>query len=325
VPLLGSEDFDPISDASPLAGVRYSARAHDLVRFLDDPVDEHIAQIVAEATGLPNEPREALRLSLTVEDAYTVLAFARRRAVSALRTRSVRQASEAVRSLTLITLSQIDYRDLSAEFPLHAVSELGGDLDHAIRDAVALSEPSIASYFAARGEAARTGSLRDWPLLEVRSSYGLGYMDHLSSGYGPSIAIAEMAVRLADMIDVDGRYLVKNMQTSDLPEVWFNAKRRTGKLPATGCVSLSATLQGSADRWSHGLLVFLAEMATESVASELTMAATISTGERPQVATAVDRCIVLVIGGSFTHGQKAIETTGTLARYLDMGVAALDG
>lgn len=310
---------------SSLGGLRYPARAHDVVRFLDHPVDEQIAAIVADAAQLADEPRDALRASVSEEDAYTLLEFARRRAASALRTTSLPQALEAVRSLTLVTRSRIDYRDLSVDFPLYAVRELGGDLGRVVQQAIAMSEPSTGEYFAARASPARRESLRDCALVEVRSSYGLGFMDHISGRYRPSADLAETAVRLADMIDTDARYVVEDLHTSDLPEVWFTLERRTGSLPATGCVSLSATLSG-ADRWSHGLLVFLAEMASRRAASRLiARAKKASTDDRPRLATSSGRCVGLIIGGSSTHGEKAVESSESLARFRDLSVAAFGG
>lgn len=310
---------------SSLAGLRYPARAHDLVRFLGHPVDEQIAAIVADAAQLTDAPREALRASVSEGDAYTLLEFARRRAVSALRMTSLPQALEAVRSLTLVTQSRIDHRDLSVDFPLYAVRELGGDLDRVVQDAIAMSEPSTGEYFAARAKPARRESLKDCALVEVRSSYGLGFMDDMSGRYRPSVDIAETAVRLADMIDTDASYIVEDLHTSDLPEVWVTVERRTDTLPSTGCVSLSATLSG-ADRWSHGLLVFLAEMASRRAASRLIgRAEKASTDDRPRVAAASGRSVALIIGGSATHGEKAVETSESLARFRDLSIAAIDG
>ncbi len=178
----------------------------------------------------------------------------------------------------------------------------------------------------ARSKAARTETLRDCALVEVQSSYGLGYMDDLSGRYRPKANLAGAAVRLADMIDLDGRYAVDNLHTSDLPAVWFTTERRTGTLPARACVSVSAPLRGSRDPWSHGLLVFLAEMARSRAATELAAGvAAASTEDRPRVATALDRRVVLIIGGSSTHGEAAVETTESLARYRDLAAEALDG
>lgn len=114
----GSDHPESQDEHSPLSGMRYSTRAHDVVRFVDDPVDEELAQFVGLAAHSTNERRAAIRAAIAKEDAYTLLAFARRRAVTALRTGSLTQGLEAVRSLTLVTRSRIDYRDLSVDFQL---------------------------------------------------------------------------------------------------------------------------------------------------------------------------------------------------------------
>ncbi len=231
----------------------------------------------------------------------------------------------AVRALTLVTRSRIDCRDLSVDFPLFVVRQLDGDLDEVIRGAIEVSDPSTADLFGAMAHAARTLSLRDCGLIEVRSSYGLGFMDDLSGEYRPRSGLASAAVRLADSIDADGRYVVENLHASGLPEVWFGNGRRTGHLAATGCVTVSARLHG-ADRWSHSLLVFLAEVARGRVAADLAArASAASTAERPRLAVAVDRRLALIIGGSGTCGEDALETRESLARYRDLAEGALIG
>ena len=115
---------DDAGDPTPV--VRYPDRAHDVVRFLDDPADARIAELVRKADALEPEQRQALRAAIGTDEAYTLLTFARRRTVSALRLNSLSQALEAVRGLTLVTRSEIDYRDLSVDFPLYAVRELVG-------------------------------------------------------------------------------------------------------------------------------------------------------------------------------------------------------
>src|SRR5438034_8045471 len=92
---------EPPGAPSPLANLHYAERAHDIARFLDDPVDDAVAQVIHFAGALAADQLTALRLTLRENDAYTLFLFSRRRAAAALRKRSLSMALEAVVGLTL--------------------------------------------------------------------------------------------------------------------------------------------------------------------------------------------------------------------------------
>jgi hypothetical protein len=298
---------------SPLAGLRYGQRALDLSRFVDDPTDDAIATVVRAARTQSTNERDLLRAGLDGDDCYSLLTFARRRSAAAIRNGSLMTAQEAIQALTIVTLSKIDFRDLSVDFPVYAVGRLGGDLAEAVASAAAASEPGTgASFGAVAGRAARQ-TLKDCGLIEVVSRYGLGFMETWATPYAPQSDLTGIAVRMADQIDAAGRYEVDDLHLSSLPEVWFSRDAKsTGQVPASGCVSISASIPGRS-RWEHGLLLFLAEVETAQTASALVeRAEAASTGDRPRVAGNDNRLLMVVIGGSTTRNQKALETEASL-------------
>ena len=303
---------------SPLAGVRYSRRALDLSRFVDDPTDEVAAAVVRAASVQSTGERDALRAGLDADDCYSLLTFARRRSAAGIRDGSLEEANEAVQALTLVTVSRIDYRDLSVDFPLYAVGRLGGDLAGVVASAMAASEPGTRAYFAAKADRAARLNLDDCALIEVVSRYGLGFMETSAEPYAPQSDLTGIAVRMADRIDAARRYAVDDLQLSSLPEVWLGRDARpTGGIPVSGCVSISASLPGGS-RWEHGLLVFLAEVESAPAASALaTRAEAASTADRPRVAASDGRLLIVLIGGSTTLGQEALETEASLRPIRD--------
>lgn len=117
----------PNKDASsPLADVRYSSRAYDLVRFEPDPADILIARVLDQVRSLRAEALSEMRSSLTADENYLLLTFARRQAARALRDHDLTSATDAIAALTLVDRDKVDFRDLSVDFPLFAVRELGG-------------------------------------------------------------------------------------------------------------------------------------------------------------------------------------------------------
>jgi hypothetical protein len=71
---------------SPLAGVAYR-RDLSLLRFTPVPADEFIDAFVDRFQASSREDRARQRSALTMDDFYTLLAYARRTVVRALRSR----------------------------------------------------------------------------------------------------------------------------------------------------------------------------------------------------------------------------------------------
>jgi hypothetical protein len=303
---------------SPLSGITYGGRAHDLSRFVDDPADQTVAAVVREAASFSTEDRDALRTRLDADDCDTLLTFARRRSASGIRDGSLQAAREAVQALTLVTSSKIDYRDLSVDFPLYAVGRLGGNLTEALASAAASSESGTRGSFTANAGRAERMTLEDCALLEVHSRYGLGFIDTWARPYAPESDLTGMAVRIADDIDATLRYTVNDLHLSSLPGVWFGRPAKpTGDIAVNGCVSVSASLKDGS-RWGPGLLMFLAEVDSAKTAANLVARANAaSTLDRPRTAGSEGRLFVILIGGSSTRGNQPLETQASLAPQRD--------
>lgn len=304
--------------ASPLGGIAYGRRAHDLCRFVADAADHAVATVVRAGARVQGKQRDDLRSRLDRHDCYTLLTFARRRAASSLRDGDLGEALEAVEALTFVSSPKIDYRDMSVDFPLYAIGRLGGDPADTAVLAAARSEPGIAdSFTAAAGRTAHL-SLTSCALLEVSSRYGLGFLDTWARPYAPQSDLAGMAICLADAIDAGARYSVDELHLSSLPGVWFGRPRSPPlDIPVSGCVLVSATTSGGS-RWGAGLVAFLAEVESADLASSLAAEAkAASTASRPRAAESEGRLLLVILGGSSTRGQESRETNGSLEQLLE--------
>ena len=96
---------------------------------------------------------------------------------------------------------------MDVDFPLYAVRRLGGDASDTAKSAAGASERGTRAVFNAR-RGARV-SLKGCGLLEVTSRYGLGFLEMLEGRYAPVTDLAGAAIRIADAIDADGRYVVR--------------------------------------------------------------------------------------------------------------------
>ena len=99
--------------SSPLAGVDYPEGAADLWRWVDCPQDAVMSAFVDRYAAADAPARAVLRASLTMDDLYTVLLFANRRAFAAIRTGDTGAAVEAVDAISTIDIERVDWRDVS--------------------------------------------------------------------------------------------------------------------------------------------------------------------------------------------------------------------
>ena len=305
-------------------GLSYTSRTLDLVRFVDDPTDDAVLAVLRDVARSDETQRRALRGTLSDDDAYTLLGFARRRSVFALRERSLPAGLEAIDALTLVPAARVG-RDFSADFPLLAVRTLGGHLESVVATAIARSDDRAARVFQARSLAVRTTPLRDCMLVEVRSSYGLGFLEDRSLEYQAHPALAAAVVDFADELDAEGSYIVEGLHGSDLPGIWFGAEPRLEPMASIGCVSLTARHHRVANRWGEGLLVFVAEVNNAQDATDLAAPAnSASTPQRPRHAVATGNYLAVVIGGSSSAGDHSThETPTSLETYCQMAARCL--
>lgn len=315
---------------SPIGGFRYGRGAHDRVRFRDDPIDDDLALFVDGTRPVHGEALRSVRDQLSENDCYTLIFFARRQTVRALREHDLDAAMSAVDALTLVTRSRIDFRDLSVDLPLFAAREAGGDLTAIIDRAEARSEPGTAGVFEATRGRAPSLTLADCDVVRVQSAHGVGLMEAWfrtsRSRANPQVevVIAEAVVKLADRIDADGDYLVDSMHVSTLPNIWFGLHPGGDTIPTRGSAGLSAAHVLSEGPWTHGLLVFLAEFDSPTRAAELVRAAGAhSTTDRPRTAVQVGRALALFVGGSSTAGEEPLETAASLERFHPLARAVL--
>ena len=302
-------------DTAPsVFGVGYRDRSRDLTRYIEDPLDEAISEVIASTAATEDEAWAALQDRLTESDCYSLFGFADRRAALALRTGVGDFATEAVQALALIATARVDYRDLTVDFPLYALRATAADVTRSLAFAIARAQPAMRDLFRSRSNT--NISLHDCGFAEVRSRHGLGFMQTWWNPTPRDPNLLLSAVNLADRVDLGGRYEVTELRVSKLPWVWFDrtfdAARRGRDIPTSGCVIVSAQLQGTS-RWSHGLMIWLADMPdAESARAVADLARGAADLERPRTASSHAERLLTVIGGSSIGGESPVETTASL-------------
>jgi hypothetical protein len=315
-----------VSTPSDSLESRYPQRAHDLARYLDTPIDDEIASFVAEVMSCAADAHQLARSEVTNDGAYVLLQFARRRSVKAIRERDITCSLQAVDALTLVDRAKIDFRDFSVDFPLLTARLLDQPYEELIDRAVFQSAPATAESFEAARGRIKDLTIANCALLEVESSYGTGFMDKWTSTYDTDTQIAERAIRLADEIDAESSYVVSNLRITELPEVWFSAPRPTSNhIPTLGCAMISSDHKASSHLYSHGLLVFVAQVKNRRTSRSLERKANAAStvDRRPRAAISVGTRLAIFVGGSTTQGEVALESASTLERFCRLALPLL--
>jgi hypothetical protein len=317
---------------SPLSGITYGQRDFDLARFVDCQSDGAVARVVRRFIAADSVEQYTIRDSLTDGDMYTMRAFSRRRAVSALRSKSVELATQGLLAMAMIDYARIDFRDVSVDLPHYALHKVGGDPENVLAHGAAISEPGTAKLFAlATGRAREPRSLAQCLELMVKSRYGFGLMHTWGHRFDVTSALPVRAIEMADVIDSTTAYQTTSIVAGlELPTIWLEGSESPARIEAAAhtvqaCVSINADLGGL--RFSGPrLLIFIADGIDNHHATELAKLA--RAGARSgalQTAVAHGKRALIVNAGSSRFGGTTPETTKSFDALVTSLAACLSG
>jgi hypothetical protein len=295
---------------SPLRDVAYDRAAAALWRWVDAPQDAVLTAFVREY-GHADDPARA-RSRLTPGDFYTLITFARRRVLSALRTSAPEDVQLAFDALAVIELDRIDWRDMAVASSLvsYAARRLGVASETVLSEAVRRADPAVAELL--RGAATSDGGSGGYHELKTASGPVL-----VEAG-GPvrgAVDLLRRALRVADVIEADGRYVVSGVAVErEVPAVWLvdSPEAAEARRQLRRCVSVRAEPPG--DR-ANFLLVFLSEARDEQAGETVAAAARHrDMAQATVLGLAAGRRCAVVIARSAVYGVPSIEDSQSLAR-----------
>lgn len=323
-------------EPSPLADVSYGGPGGELslLHFSVVPSDEIIDEFVAGFASRGHDAREAIRARLGMDDLYTLLTYARRTAVRALRSSDHDVAGRGVTALAIIDLDRVDWRDLAWQAGILSwtIGRIGGDIAAAFEAAASLASGETAELLSGRAQSP-AAELSDWGFREVRTGDGIGLVEDDNVAYEPASDLIGLAEAVAAGMAGDSWQLSDPMTGSDLPAVWLGGGTQDDTGPAlraiTGCVRLRGTPsdQNLPGAHAQSLLVFLADTGEDAPAASAVARAA---GPGPGSAfagigvAAGTRCAVM-IARSFVQGIPSRETQESLERFRDVLTTALTG
>jgi hypothetical protein len=291
-----------------LGHIVYPRRATVLWRWTDAPQDDEIAAFLdAPAPGL------------TEADFYTLMTYARRCVLRALRTSDPGCALRAFDALSLIELARVDWRDvvMATSLVSYGARRVGLDPELVLTGPVRRAEPAVAELLTG----AATSDTGTGGYHELRTADGPVLVDTNGPVRG-AITLLRTALGIAEVVEEDGRYEVGGVAVDrELPAVWLDGSAETARRRLRRCASVRAD---PPDSRAHFLLVFLVEAATDDDAAAIAASARrrVLDGAVELGIAVGNRCAV-VIARTAVLGQPDLEDAESLARLTDPVTAAM--
>ena len=297
---------------------------------LDGDIREVVRRFAAEADSV----RATLRASTSMDGFYTLLTFARRASVFAMRQRSVAWVTDGLAAVAMIEADRTDPRDILMALSVlyHAAGRVGADPNELFREAASISEPSVAELITQYASRPRDEKdLRSsWGLAEIETENGVGLIDWGFKEYHPTSDLGQVIMDIAELVAAD-KYQPESVSIAEsLPAVWLTTKedRSAEQLVerVRGGASLLANLRPeyNPDDEDQGLIIFLVEARDDRTAEALLgLSRKKALSDYVMLGLAEGRLFCLAIQRSF-NDAKPYETSESLARF-SAGIAKILG
>lgn len=316
---------DPPS--SPLPPERYEATLGEFGLFDIEPVplDVALTSFVRAYREEPAERRAALRDGISLDDAYTLLAFARRAAVFAVRRSEVALVGEGLSACAAIGYDRIDARDGLVALALlhHAAERCGAVPEKVLAAAVEQGEPLFA--WLVEGFLARSAQDRElraaWGYMEIEGPRGAGFLACGYEPWSPTGDLVAASLRVAAALRGDD-YLIDDPQLAvKLPSVWLSAAGEPELEPILARVRAAAVMHARLRSEVHPephtqqLTAWVLEAGDDGDAGRLADLAQTPRPDDALVGLAACSLFVLVVARSAVMGVDAYEDGERLARF----------
>jgi hypothetical protein len=307
---------------SSLADLRYSSAEGRLWRWVDSPNDSPIGSMVTDFSALGEAERNSVRDSLSMDDFYTLLTFARRRALAALRGSDAEQIEPAFIAMAMIDIERIDWRDLLMTNSLvcYSAERTRAPVADLVRRTLQIAEHKTAEALASQ-PTRRINLARSCGYREVRTSEGVALFETDYKRFSPKADLERLAFETALALEQNGYEIDSISLASDLPLVWLESSdgAAIAKLARrlSGCVVINGLPLADPAPTSSGqsLLVFLAEAASDKDSREIAAAAqNASNSQKTELGVASERLCAVVIQRSWMADTPPMEDASSLER-----------
>lgn len=326
-------------DGAPQPPLRLPSGVYDLWAgegSLLDPqlleLDRQLAETCNHFRTASPDAQRAFRASTTEDNFYTLLQFAKRASVVAMRERDERWIHSALAAAAIVDVSRIDAPDLLMALSIvhHAASSLRLDARTLFKTAAGYALPETAEVireFSARSAGEK--SLEEFGYAEIEGPAGVGLIESEFESYNPTLNLVNAALAVEAAMHREG-YVGGITIASNPPSAWLSettqqtAEELLDRSRATVSLysGLRPQLHPRAD--AQSLLVFITEMRSADDAKALAgMAAADSPSQLATTILQHGKLVCLTVGHSTESDVPAVESTDTLRRFNEPFLDAL--
>jgi hypothetical protein len=292
---------------------------YSLVTLRPVALDNEIRALLGTYRGSALDGKSELRGRVDAGGLDTLLHFATRSAVFALRRRAPQPIWEGLTALSMVDCERVDPGDLMLPSALlaYAAGKLADHPLSILRAADAVASEATAALIR---QPWTDGPVRlsDWGKAEVETDYGVGIVDASSWPYQPEADLIRLALEIGESLS-SGRYFCGDpMIGRAIPAVWFADREAAGKLvaDALGVATITGDLRPEHHpRHSDQMLtIFLAEMPSEATSNAAAGLRPAEMGKRGAVSLfSAGPLLGVVVGRSVVAEAPAFETPKSLA------------
>lgn len=215
---------------SPMPATQYDSSRDEesLINPTKNSLDAELVGLSQRFAKSDAHARAEMRASISMDEFYTLLTFANRSAVFALREKNVEWINNALAAIAIIEAKRTDPRDILMPLSLlyHSAKRIGANPDQLFRDAGKLSEPDVATLLT--GYVERPPEDKDlrsaWGYDEVETEGGVGFIRWENKKYQPAADLKKVIIEIANLVAKD-KYQPSSVEVaSELPAVWLRPK-----------------------------------------------------------------------------------------------------
>ena len=299
----------------------------DLINPSINKLDDLIRLVCVRYSSADKDIRSTMRSSISMDQFYTLLRFARRSSVFGMQQSNSDLIADGLTAITMIEINRVDYRDILMNLALlyHALNKTGADSDAVFVRKAEIAEQKIAELLI--GFVEQSPEYRDlrksWGYAEVYTDVGPGFMEWGLKKYETNANLKNIILAISNITELDYKRDSIELAT-EIPEVWLGTQRnptiKNALSSVKGCARLSASLRPHkfTDHASQRLMVFLSEVEDEQQALGLhQLVEQKASVSHSKVAIAENNLFCLVIANSFMLGKELFETDSSLMRFFN--------
>jgi len=315
--------------ASPMPEKKYNRQKGqwDLLNPKPSELDTILRELCANFTGKTKQEQSEFRSAITLDEFYTLIEFARRSAVFALRSKDHDILNDGLTSIAMIDAERIDFRDLLSALALlhHSATRIGVNPPAMFTNAAKFATPGTSKLITGFTQRDPNSlSLRDsWGYCEADTDYGVGFARWGFETYNPSLDLLEVAIMIASTIEKDAYFADSIELATDLPSVWLETPK-SKNLPQTlkkitGGVTVSFGLEDEKhpDAGNQQFTLFMVELdEPESAQVLLKMSLEKEPKDYCMLGFSRGKLFALLIARSVMVGVDSFETNDSIKRFI---------